>query len=63
MSILVRKSLTKSASELEKMKKKSIFFDFLKMILDSIYDHWGLSGGFGTSQTPFPFIPGNFEAI
>ena len=33
------------------------------MILDSIYDHWGVSGGFATSQTPFPVIPDHFEAI
>ena len=63
MSTFVRNPLLKSASELEKMKKKSIFFNFLKMILDSIYDHWGVSDGFATSQTPFPVIPDHFEAI
>ena len=33
------------------------------MILDSIYDHWGVSDGFATSQTPFPVIPDHFEAF
>ena len=63
MSTFVKNFFLKLAFELEKMKKIDFFFDFLKMILDSIYDHWGFSGGFGTSQTPFIFIPEHFGAI
>ena len=43
MSTFVMNSLPKSASELEKMKKKIDFFDFLKMILDFRYDHYRLT--------------------